>query len=126
MSNDSVKPILEVTKDYFENENLMYSTENKYIGWILINPESTQCRELINKVNISNLSAFGRIIHAELSRIIERYPNSAHYGRAQDVAFFFAIRKMDIPMKYVLKCLDAAICWPPNGPSESEVKELMI
>jgi len=118
--------MLKVTKDYFESENLMYSTENKYIGWILINPENTECRELMNKVNISNLSAFGRIIHTELAKIIERYPESAHYGRAQDVAFFFAVKQMNIPMKYVFKCLDAAVCWPPNGPNESEIKELTV
>jgi hypothetical protein len=114
----------ELTETIFKEESMQHSTEKKLIGWLLINPELPQAREVAKQVNPKNLCMFGRVVLKRVIEIMDLYPESAQYGRMQDVAFAYAVREMDIPYKYILSCLSAASCWTPNGPTELEIKEI--
>lgn len=115
---------MSISEETFRKESLKHSTEEKFIGWALMNPELPDCKRLISDANMKNLTIYGRVIVRKMREVIDSYPDSAHYGRMQDVAFDYAVREMKIPYKYVLTCIDAASCWVPNGPTESEIKEL--
>lgn len=116
--------VLKITKSIIREHELKFTTECKLIGWALINPELPECQDLVKIVNVKNLSPFGRIVFDEIKNVIAKYPDSAHYGRMQQIAFRVAIRQKGIPRAYIYKCMEAAECWVPHGPNQFEIKEL--
>ena len=109
-----------------EKENMSHKTEEKLIGWILMEPEKSETYELAKMVNPKNLSVFGRVVLKKMIEIMDRFPESAHYGKMQGVAFVFAVKEMNIPYSYIFACIEASSCWVPHGPTEIEIKELTI
>jgi hypothetical protein len=103
-------------------EAAKFSTEQKFIGWLLLSRNPEKEWETLKRIDDCKLSVFGRRTMGVIRPIMEQ-------GRGSNLEFmkaFGLIEKEWIYWIWLSKALEASSCFVRDNPLKSELKEVGI